>query len=132
MSNIPTKSEPKFKDIEDVISIGALLRPTFTSAVKGLKLAQKEQLFEILLQAEKELAVSTEALPQRFARVKRTFERTYVMGPIWRFIAGRIEEVWRECEKPSVKELSTVSLLVGILFEETERQLEQAGKRRSA
>jgi hypothetical protein len=128
----PKKKEPRFKDIEDVISVGALLRPTFVSAVKGLKTPQKEQLFDILLKAEKELARSELSFHQRFEGLKRILERTYVMGPMWRFIAGRIEETWREVEEPGVKELSTVSLLVGILFEETESQLEQLGIRRSA
>ena len=127
------KKQPIFRDIEDVVSIGALLRPTFVQAVAGLGHAEREELKAILIDVEKELSSSRYPLVERFASVREVLSRTYGFAPIWRFIAGRIEETWTQVEKPGVKELSVVSLLVGMLFEETQSQLAARAKtRRSA
>ena len=125
-----TKQEPKsapkkpvLKDIEDVISIGALLRPTFFQAISGLSYKQKEEFLKTLLEIEIELSKSSVSFTQRFKKTNEIFGRTFGYAPIWRFIAGRFQDVWSEVETPSVKELSIVSLLVGMLLEETQSQL---------
>jgi hypothetical protein len=59
--------------------------------------------------------------------------KTYSLGPVWRFIAGRIEDSWKESDGLTVKELSVVSLLFGMVLEETESRLGTSQRyRRSA
>lgn len=132
-SDKQTKKEPIFRDIEDVISIGALLRPTIAQAVAKLKTEDRETLRQVLIDVEKELSSSSRSYRARFERTREVLKRTYGFAPIWRFIAGRIEETWSEVAQPSVKELSVVSLLVGMMFEENEARLESRTKlKRSA
>lgn len=127
------KKPPVFRDIEDVVSVGALLRPTIVQAISALKPREREELKTILIDVEKELSSSRSPLTERFANVREIFARTFGFAPIWRFIAGRLEETWAQAEEPTVKELSVVSLLVGMMFEETQNQLAARAKsRRSA
>ena len=127
------RKEPVFRDIEDVISIGALLRPTISQAVAKLKSTEREELKQVLIDVERELSNSSRTYRARFERTREVLKRTYGFAPIWRFIAGRIDETWTEVESPSVKELSIVSLLVGMMFEENEARSENRAKtKRSA
>jgi len=127
------KKTPVFRDIEDVVSIGALLRPTIVQAIAQLKSGEREELKAILIEVEKELSSSRDPLAERFANAREIFSRTFGYAPIWRFIAGRLEETWTQVEEPGVKELSVVSLLVGMMFEETQARLAARSRtRRSA
>ena len=119
-------------EVEDIISIGALLRPTLVSAVSNLNETQIEELKEILISAEKELSCSDVAIKNRFLKLKNIFERTYKFESIWRFIATRIEETWSSVGVASVKELSIVSLILGILIEETQARLQVKTKKRKS
>jgi hypothetical protein len=130
------KSAPKkplLKDIDDVVSIGALLRPTFLNAISSLSLQQKEEFLKTLVDIEKELSNSSVSLTSRFGKVNSLFTRSFAYAPIWRFIAGKIEDVGNQSPSPSVKELSMVSLLIGMMFEETQSQLQsQTSKARQS
>jgi hypothetical protein len=129
----PKKKKLLFKEIEDVISVGALLRPTIVRAVGSLPAADLESLRATLIEAEQHLANSRLPFAQRFARAQDTLVKTYSLGPVWRFIAGRIEDSWKESDGLTVKELSVVSLLFGMVLEETESRLGTSQRyRRSA
>lgn len=112
-----------FGQIEDVISIGALLRPTMVRAVADLKTAEVEKLRRVLIEAEKELANNHLTLAERFKRAQEKLRATYSYAPVWRFIATRIEDTWKDSVSLGVRELSLVSLLFGILLEETQNRL---------
>jgi len=118
-----SKKPSVFGQIEDVISIGALLRPTITKAVADLKPSDLESLRAVLIEAEKELANSRLAFGDRFARAQEKLRSTFIYAPVWRFIATRIEDSWKNSVSLSVKELSVVSLLFGILLEETQNRI---------
>jgi len=89
--------------------------------VGELNSVEREQIKSILIDVERALSNPIASYYERFSQAQDVFTRTYRFGPTWRFIAGRIEQSWREAEAPSVKELSLVSLLVGMLFEQVEK-----------
>lgn len=128
MNELP-KKKPLFGEIEDVISVGALLRPTMVKAVAELSVAELRTLRERLIAAEQELANSRLEFRERFRRAQEELRATYEFAPIWRFIAGRIQDRWTDAETLTVKELSAVSLLFGILHEETEARLAKGAKK---
>ncbi len=119
----PVKKVPVFGEIEDLISIGALLRPTIVKAISGLKTSELKEIHTILINAEKELANSRIAFNDRFSRAQEKLKKTFTYAPTWRFIATRIEETWKNSPSLSTKELSAVSLLFGMMLEETERRI---------
>lgn len=121
-----------FNDAEDIISMGALLRPTLISAVSNLSVTQLEELKEILISAEKELSKSSVSLKNRFINLKEILEKTYKFEAIWRFIVIRIEETWASVSVASIKELSAVSLILGILIEETQTRIQAKNKKRKS
>ena len=123
------KKKPLFGEIEDVISIGALLRPTMTKEIDELSVAELRAFRERLIAAERELANSRNDFRERFRRAQECLRATYEFAPVWRFIAGRIEEVWTTAPTLTVKELSVVSLLFGIMLEATEARLAKASKK---
>lgn len=118
--NNSLKKKPLFGEIEDVISVAALLRPTMIKAVGALSVDELKNFREGLFNAERELANSRLEFRERFRRAQETLRIAYAFAPIWRFIAIRIEESWATAPSLTVKELSVVSLLFGILLEETE------------
>jgi hypothetical protein len=128
MDNLPEK-KPLFGEIEDVISIGALLRPTMVKAIGALSKRELHGLRGHLIGAERELANSRLEFRERFRRAQDTLRATYEYAPTWRFIAGRIEETWSNVSPLTVKELSIVSLLFGILLEETQGRLGKKTKK---
>jgi len=139
--NLKKSDETKIgqvKDIEDVVSMGALLRPTLVSAVHDLKPEQLDDLNDILIDCEKSLSNSTVTLRTRLNQVAKKLEKTFVFAPIWRFISTRIEDVWAQNHEPSVRELSMVSLIIGMLIEEVQSirsnslQSSKSKKRKSA
>lgn len=117
------KKTPLFGQIEDVISIGALLRPTIVKAVSELKTSELEEFRGVLIAAEKELANSRLAFSERFVRAQEKLRTTFNYAPVWRFIATRIEETWKNAAPLSVKELSIVSLIFGMMLEETQNRI---------
>jgi hypothetical protein len=114
------KKKPLFKEIEDVVSLGALLRPTIVKAIAALSTDEAEQLRTILIEAEKHLANSRADFRERFVQTQETLVKTYAFAPVWRFIAGRIEDTWKDAGALTVRELSAVSLLLGMMLEETQ------------
>jgi len=119
----PLKKRVQFGEIEDVISIGALLRPTISKAVGELSVADLRAFRAHLIEAERDLANSRLEFRERFHSAQEKLRETYGFAPVWRFIAGRIEESWASAPTLTVKELSVVSLLFGILLEETQTRL---------
>ncbi len=118
------KKQPLFGQLEDVISIGALLRPTITKAVSELKPVELDEFRKILIDAEKELANSRLAFEERFIRAQEKLRSTFRFAPVWRFIATRIEETWKNSATGlTVKELSLVSLIFGMMLEETQSRI---------
>lgn len=126
--NNPLKKKPVFGEIEDVISVGALLRPTIVKAVAALAAEDLSTIRDRLVSAERELANSRLEFRERFRRAQEILSTTYVYAPVWRFIAARIEERWADAPTLTVKELSVVSLLFGIMLEETESRLGKSKK----
>lgn len=122
MNDSPQK-KPLFGEIEDVISIGALLRPTIAKAVDALSVDEARAFHESLIEAERGLADSRLEFRERFRRAQEGLRAAYAYAPTWRFIAGRIEECWASAPVLTVKELSAVSLLFGILLEETQARI---------
>ena len=127
--NTPLKKGILFGEVEDVVSIGALLRPTMTKAISELSIDELRAFRECLLRAEQELANSRLEFRERFQRAQEILRSTYSYAPVWRFIAGRIEESWSGAATLTVKELSIVSLLFGILHEETHSRLAKKSKK---
>ena len=127
--NSAQKKKPLFGEIEDVISVGALLRPTIVKAVRELDADDLEDLYAVLIVAERELANSRTPFRERFSRTQDALRATYEYGPSWRFIAARIEDAWSTAGDLTVKELSVVSLLLGILLEETEARVGKKTRR---
>jgi hypothetical protein len=117
------KKKPLFGEIEDVISVGALLRPTIVKAVRELEVSELETVYGVVIAAERELANSRTVFGERFSRAQAALTATYQYGPAWRFISARIQDAWSTAGSLTVKELSVVSLLLGILLEETEARL---------
>ena len=122
MADAPAKADKKKKpkktltDLEDVVSLGALLRPTIEEALSEVKASQMIAFRDIVTEAERVLAQSSSPLSERFEKTVRVLERTYVYGPLWRFVVGKIQEVSANPEL-GVKELSLVSMIVGSVFE---------------
>lgn len=127
--NETAKKQPIFGEIADVVSIGALLRPTVAKAVGELSAAELQTLREHLIAAERHLANSRLEFSERFRRAQESLRATYDFAPTWRFIADRIAESWTGATALTVKELSIVSLLFGILLEETNARLAKKSKR---
>ncbi len=127
--NNPLKKKPLFGEIEDVISVGALLRPTIVKAVAELSAGDLAHFREILIEAERELANSRLEFRERFRRAQDKLRAAYAYAPVWRFIAARIEETWSEAHSLTVKELSVVSLLFGIILEETQARIGKKSKK---
>ncbi|MBS1962703.1 MAG: hypothetical protein JST04_10835 [Bdellovibrionales bacterium] len=127
--NEPVKKQHIFGEIEDVISVGALLRPTVAKAVTELSSTELTTLRERVIEAERELANSRLEFSERFRRAQECLRATYDFAPTWRFIADRIAESWTGATTLTVKELSIVSLLFGILLEETNARLAKKSKR---
>ncbi len=127
--NTAQKKKPLFGEIEDVISIGALLRPTIVKAVSELSAADAETVYKVIIAAERELANSRLNFGERFSRAQDALCATYQFGPAWRFISARIADAWTTAGALTVKELSIVSLLLGILLEETESRLSKKTRR---
>lgn len=127
----PHKKLPLFGEIEDVISIGALLRPTIEKAVGELPRSEIETFRKHVIEAERELANSRLEFRERFQRAQEKLVSTYAYAPVWRFISGRIEECWSEVETLTTRELSIVSLLFGIMLEEAESGLARKTNRKS-
>jgi hypothetical protein len=128
-SQSPLKKKPLFGEIDDIISIGALLRPTIVKAVADLRASELQELREKLIDAERELANSRLEFRERFQRAQDILRTTYSYAPVWRFIVGRIEEVWTNAPTLTVRELSVVSLLFGILLESTQARLPKKSKK---
>lgn len=126
------KKGPVFKDIEDVVSIGALLRPVISQAVSKLKGAEAEALLEILIHAEQELASTKTRFEERFVRTQEALKKTYSFGAAFRFVTSKIEETWKAVPNPTVKELSAVSLILGSMLEETQALLSTRTKSKKA
>ncbi len=126
------KKKPSFGEIEDVVSIGALLRPTIVKAVSELKTEELEGFLAHIISAERELADGQRDFRARFSGAQEVLRSLYPYAPIWRFIVGRIEETWKEAPELSVKELSLVSLLLGIMLEETQSRMAQKKSKRAA
>lgn len=127
-----SKKKLLFREIDDVVSVGALLRPTIVKAVEGLGKAELETLVDTLVEAERRLADSRVEFRERFASAQELLVRTYVFAPIWRFISGRIEDCWKNSESLTVRELSIVSLLFGMMLEEAQRCLAKRRHKKSA
>jgi hypothetical protein len=122
-----------FGQIEDIISIGALLRPMIVKAVSELKSADLEEFRGKLIDAEKELANTRVIFAQRFENAQDKLRATYAYAPIWRFIGMRVEDAWKNSTGLTVKELSVVSLLFGIMLEEVQTRISFSKKtKRSA
>ena len=128
----PNKREAFFGQVEDVISVGALLRPTIVKAISDLKPDELEGFCSALIAAERELANSRLGFRDRFIRAQEKLQKTYSYAPVWRFIAGRIEESWGKATTLTVKELSVVSLLFGMMLEETQGRLQKIGSQKSS
>ena len=122
----------QFKDIDDVVSAGALLRPTLVSAVRELDRNQLIKLTEILIDCEKSLSDSSVSYKLRFNQVGKKLENTFEFAPIWRFIATRVNDVWTQCQNPSIRELSMISLMIGMLIEETQSAEARKNKKRKS
>jgi hypothetical protein len=127
--NNPLKKKPLFGEIEDVISVGALLRPTIVKAVAELEVEDLNTFRNHLIDAERELANSRLEFRERFQRAQEKLKASYKYAPAWRFIAGRIEESWIGANTLTVKELSVVSLLVGMILEETQTRISKLSKK---
>lgn len=119
----------QFGEIEDVISVGALLRPTITKAVGKLRTSELRGFLDRVISAEEELANSRFEFRERFVRMQERLQSLYAYAPIWRFVAGRIEECWKPSPALTVKELSVVSLLLGITLEETQSRIAKKTKK---
>jgi hypothetical protein len=117
----PGKSSLLFGEVEDVISVGALMRPTLEKAMQTLSPEERLDLKKVLLEVETHLSNASCTYRERFQLIRETFVRTFRYGPIWRFISNRIEECWMNASSPDHKEFSMVSLLVGMIFEELNR-----------
>lgn len=123
---------PVFKDIEDVVSIGALLRPVIAKAVSQVNPVQLASLNEILLNCEQELASTKIRFEERFSRTQELLNTTYTFGASFRFIVAKVEETWKAVPSPTVKELSAVSLILGSILEETQNALSSRAKKRKS
>jgi hypothetical protein len=106
---------------EDLISIGALLRPTIEQAVKNLEKEDRAALGAIIILAEKQLANSQLSLTTRFHRVLHEMETSFQYGATWRFVSARIQNI-AEAPQPGIKELNTVSLILGMIFDTLAQQ----------
>lgn len=125
----PQKKSAFFGQVEDVISVGALLRPTIVKAIAELNPRDLENLYRTVIEAERELANSRLEFRERFIRAQEKLRKTYSYAPVWRFIATRIEESWGSATTLTVKELSIVSLLFGILLEEAQSRLQKLNEK---
>lgn len=123
------KKQIQFGQIEDVVSTAALLRPTIVKAVAGLDPRELKNFSRMLIEAEKELSHSHLEFRERFERAQIKLRETYAFAPVWRFISARVEESWKNSAALTVKELSVVSLLFGIMIEETQTRLQKKSKR---
>jgi ABC-type transporter Mla subunit MlaD len=123
------KRSPTFKDIEDVISIGALLRPVISKAVSQVKTTDLESLYELLMACEQELASSHTAFEERFKRTQEALKATYAFGASFRFVADKIEEIKKQMasgdSKGAMRELESLLNQLSILSKEMERTLDQ-------
>lgn len=105
-------------EVQDIISLGALLRPTLHKSIQKCTTTELDQLKKILIESENILSNETYDLREKVNRCGEIFSKTYRFGPIWRFIFGRVEEIYRHREDPTKNDLSTISLIIGMIFQE--------------
>ncbi|MBC7692240.1 MAG: hypothetical protein H7222_10765 [Methylotenera sp.] len=111
------KSNQNLGSFEDLISIGALLRPGIEQAVKALSPEDCAGLGASIIVAEKYLASDRLPLETRFARVVLELENTFQYGAQWRFVSAKIQEISRSSPQPGLKEQNSVTLILGMIFE---------------
>ncbi len=116
---------------EDLVSIGALLRPSIEQATSKLSKSDLASIKAIVINAEKILANSKESLSVRFKKVVETLKSSYQYGPIWRLVASKIEELGQSYSSKTngLKELNSVSLILGIAFETLEAKEKKNSKK---
>jgi|GEM_PF-2039882 len=115
--------EKVFGDIEDVISTGALLRPTIEHALRELSDGAHVRLKEDLNSVERAMAVSHRSYRIRMERGLEAFVRTFAYSPMFRFIESRILELLHRNEEASLTDFSKMSLIIGMIHEENQRYL---------
>ena len=109
------KTPQKVRDLEELVSVAALLRPYLEKGVQALSKSQLIEFEAWVTSAEKVLANSSLPYPTRFQTVSDSFQQIYPMGPIWRFVDAKIREIWQG--ESGLREFHAVSLIFGILYE---------------
>ncbi len=115
--------EAVFGDIEDVVSLGALLRPTLEASMKSLSSREHEMLKEYFADVEKALAIPHRSYRVRMERGLEAFAKTFVVSPCFRFIQNRLVDLVERSSEATLTDFSKMTLVVGMLVEENQKYL---------
>ena len=119
------KVRQQFGSFEDLISIGALLRPTIDLAVRQLSKTDRLSLKTAFLTIEEHLANSKKPVKARLLQVVENMNTTFKFGPTWRFVNSKMEEIILSVAQPGTKELNSISLILGMIIENIDDQKEE-------
>ena len=115
----------QFGSFEDLISIGALLRPTIDQAVRRLSKSDQLNLKAVFLTIEEQLANSKNPIKTRLFQVIENMKTTFKFGPTWRFVNTKMEEIIRSVPQPGTKEFNSICLILGMVLENIDEQKEE-------
>ena len=107
----------QFGSFEDLISIGALLRPTIDQAINQLSKTEQLNLKAVFLTIEEQLANSKSPVKTRLIQVVENMKNTFKYGPTWRFVNTKMEEIIRSVPQPGMKESNSICLILGMVIE---------------
>ena len=115
----------QFGSFEDLISIGALLRPTIDQAIRGLSKIDQAGLKAAFLTIEEQLANSKHPVKTRLFQVVDNMKTTFKFGPTWRFVNTKMEEIIRSVPQPGTKEFNSICLILGMVIENIDDQKDE-------
>lgn len=111
-----------FRDIDDVVSFGALMRPLIESAFADVSKKHFERLRQDLLMIEKTLAVPHRSYRHRIEQALQFFSKTYAYSPKFRFIEQRLRDFAQKTEESNLNDFSTVALVIGAMVEFSQKE----------
>jgi preprotein translocase subunit Sss1 len=118
----PKKPKTKKLSFEDIIGFGAMLRPYIGEAISRIPQEQLIGFFEWVEKFEKSLS-QTHGEKVQVQNLLGQFTEVEHLNSHVRFVGQKVKSFWEECDKPGFKEYSTLTLIVGMMYEESEKRI---------
>lgn len=110
-------SRPQLRELDDVVSMGVLLRPSIDKALKDVSDVKTKWVMEILLNCERSLSNHSIDLLDRMRLAHDEFGKLVVVSPAWRFLEFRLADLLALPDLVGIREFSSYSLMIGALLE---------------